>query len=113
MSLTDAAHELALSMGRRGAAIAAQLERAALSIPTNIAEGYGRSSRREYLQFLSIAVGSLREVETLALVAKRRGYGNPKLVEQVLALADETGRVLYGLTRSLSLKAAKVRKWPG
>lgn len=51
-----------------------QMRRCAVSIPSNIAEGAGRSSSREFLRFLSIAIGSLAELETQVEIAKRIGY---------------------------------------
>jgi four helix bundle protein len=97
---------------RTRAFLASQLERAAVSIPANIAEGYGRSSRGEYLQFLSFAAASLREVETLTLIAKRNGLARNESVTEVLPLADETGRVLHGLRKSLRRTADSAQKWP-
>jgi four helix bundle protein len=79
-----------------------QIQRAVMSIPANIAEGYERNHRKEYLQFLFIAKGSLGEVETHLLLAKDLGY----LAETEYAFIDEkrktTSRLLKGLIKSLS-----------
>ena len=83
--------------------LTSQLRRAALSVPCNIAEGYGRRGRGEYLQFLGYARGSLREVETCILFAVSMGFGGP--AEGLLALCEEIGRVLYGLEESLKRKS--------
>lgn len=80
--------------------LTSQIRRAAVSIPSNIAEGHGRRSRKEYAHFILIAVGNLREVETRLSLAEML-YGtkvNPVLIE----LCDEIGRIAHGLTRSLS-----------
>lgn len=53
--------------------LAAQMRSAAVSVPANIAEGYGRNNRREYLQFLAISIGSLQELETHLLIAEELG----------------------------------------
>lgn len=77
-----------------------QLQRAAVSVPANIAEGFERRSTREYLRFLAIASGSLAECETHLLIATRIGMlSEPQeaLVEQV----REVGRILRGIERSL------------
>ena len=55
-------------------ALSSQLRRAAVSVPSNIAEGYERTHRKKYLQFLSVAKGSLGEIETQLLLAKDLGY---------------------------------------
>jgi four helix bundle protein len=76
------------------------MRRAAGSIPANIAEGNGRFSRQEYLRHLSIANGSVRELEThLELAA--RNYGRTANIETALELALEVCRLLGGLVRAL------------
>lgn len=113
MSLVDAVHQLVRALSHRDSHLATQLTRAAVSVPANIAEGYGRSGRGEYLHFLSIATGSLREVETLALVARRGDARTAVAADRVLSIADETGRVLHGLRKSLAPKNKKAQRWPG
>jgi four helix bundle protein len=84
--------------------LSAQSRRAAISLPSNISEGHARQSTREYLQHVSIALGSLAELETQILVAVRLGYLDPKGVEPLLALADSLGKMLHGLQKSLRNK---------
>ena len=82
--------------------LVSQIRRAAVSVPANIAEGYERNHRKEYLQFLDIAKGSLGEVETLLHFANDLRYlsgDNFLLIEQK---RKETARLLKGLIRSLS-----------
>lgn len=79
--------------------LTSQLRRAAVSIAANIAEGYARSSRKEYLQFLSIAQGSQAELATLLMLAKRI---YPAIdVEEVLESNVRVGRMLTRLRQSL------------
>ena len=78
-----------------------QLRRAAISIPSNIAEGQGRQSTREFLNFLSIARGSLFEVETQVLVANRLQYLQAAQRDNVLSTTQEIGKLLNGLMKSL------------
>jgi four helix bundle protein len=77
-----------------------QLRRAAVSIPSNIAEGSARKNRNEFLQFLHIARGSLSELETQMMIAVEQGF----LTQGESALEDvaEVGRLLNGLIRSLA-----------
>ena len=84
--------------------LAAQIRRAAVSIPSNIAEGHARTSTRDFLRFLSIAAGSLAEVRTQLLLARRLGFIPQDTSTSLLARLDETGRTLRGLTRSLNAK---------
>jgi four helix bundle protein len=76
-----------------GYGLSQQMRKAAISIPSNIAEGYGRKYRAEYDRFLSIAYGSLLELETQFLLAKDLGYvGMHQTVESLL---KEVGSMLY------------------
>jgi four helix bundle protein len=81
--------------------ITSQLRRAAVSVPSNIAEGYGRDSTGSYVQFLKIAQGSLKELETLLLVAERVAVAPPGSTDTLLDQCDAAGRMLNGLIRSL------------
>ncbi len=78
-----------------------QLRRTAVSIPSNIAEGYGRTSTGEYRQFLGHARGALWELETQILISRDLGYLNDPEMERLLDLATEIGRTLHGLLSSL------------
>src|SRR5438876_464818 len=78
-----------------------QARRAVVSIPSNIAEGQGRASTKEFLHHLSIARGSLLELETQALVAQRLGYLQSEVAERLLISAAEVSRLISGLARSL------------
>jgi len=78
-----------------------QVRRAVVSILSNIAEGQGRSGDREFLQFLSIAHGSIREVETQLLISARLGYSAQHDIEQVMEQAAEVGRLVQGHIRRL------------
>ena len=79
-----------------------QVRRASVSVPANIAEGQGRSSTREFAHYLSIAHGSLREVETHLLIASRLHYCPESLLTAMMEQAAEVGRLLHGLMRSLA-----------
>jgi len=82
--------------------LTSQVRRAAVSIPSNIAEGQGRRSRREFRRFLRVAHGSLREVETQVLLAERLHYLDTDTKGQLMRMSSEIGRLLNGLVRSLS-----------
>ena len=82
--------------------LTSQIHRAVVSIPSNMAEGHGRTSTSEFLHFLSIARGSLCELETQILSAERLSYLSGDVRDDLLRQADEVGRLLRGLTRSLS-----------
>ena len=81
--------------------LTSQIRRAAASIPANIAEGQGRSSRGEFKQFLGYARGSLYELETHLLVAHNLGYLPASDRYFLIEHVHEVGRVLNGLLKSL------------
>lgn len=81
--------------------LSSQARRSAVSVPANIAEGYGRDGRGSYVHFLKIAQGSLKELETHIEVAERIGLIDAGLCESLLADAETTGKILRGLIRSL------------
>lgn len=83
-----------------------QIRRAANSVHSNIAEGNGRFSRPDYLRHLSIASGSLRELESHLHVASRR-FGMSREFEKAFELCVVTGKLLGGLTRSLKPQPSK------
>jgi four helix bundle protein len=81
--------------------LTSQLRRAAVSIPSNIAEGQGRLSRGEFKQFLGHAKGSVFEVETQLLIARDLGYLNELTTKTLIDQVKEVGRILSGLLSSL------------
>lgn len=81
--------------------LTSQTRRAAVSIPANIAEGYGRDSRASYVNFLRIAQGSLKELETHLILASRVGITSQESVETMLDEADQIGRMLRSLISSI------------
>jgi len=85
-------------------ALTSQLRRVAVSIPSNIAEGQGRSSRKEFLYYLGNAKGSLSEVETQVLIARKLDYIDDEVSNSLLNLSAEVGRILNGLLASLRNK---------
>jgi len=85
--------------------LTSQLRRAGVSVPSNIAEGYGRGSRKEYVQFLCISQGSLKELETQVILAQRLNYRSEAAAEGLLGLSEEVGRMLGALIRSLRIRA--------
>ena len=82
-----------------------QLQRAVVSIPANIAEGHGRKYTKEFLRHLSIAKGSLAELETHMQIAQRLEYIKKEELNRILSKTDEISRMLTGLHKSLALKA--------
>lgn len=81
--------------------LVSQARRASVSVPANIAEGAGRRTTGEFIQFVGIARGSLAELETLFVVAGRLGYLEDSVLEHLLIDVAEVGRMLTGLMHSL------------
>lgn len=81
--------------------LASQLQRAAVSVPANIAEGRSRQHNKEFIQYVSIAYGSLAELETHIEIAKRLGYIAADTAVELIDKTSTIGRMLNGLRRSL------------
>lgn len=79
-----------------------QMQRCAVSIPANIAEGYGRTHRGDYLRFLSIAKGSLAELETYLVILERLGFAQRDEINEVWTCSQIVGRMLTRLIASLN-----------
>jgi four helix bundle protein len=82
--------------------LSSQIRRAAVSIPSNIAEGQARKSTAEFLNFLSIAQGSRAEVETQTLIAHRLGYVTENQITEIMSLLEEISRMLNTLRAKLN-----------
>ena len=109
MALAKEVHRLAgLMRGRDRAALADQMRRAAISIPANIAEGNGRSSRADYVRFLWIAAGSLAELESHLELARDLQLLSPGSLKPVQGLVRDTGRLLTRLIQALRRNEAPV-----
>jgi four helix bundle protein len=84
-----------------------QLQRAAVSIPSNIAEGHARESTKEYLRYLLVSRGSMAELETQLLLYQKLQHLSQEDVEHALIVSDEIGRMIRGLHKSLTKKLNK------
>jgi four helix bundle protein len=81
--------------------LCSQIQRAAVSIPANIAEGHAIGSTKDFARFLGIAQGSLAELETHLLLAERMKYGNPIEIGSILSRCGEEARMLRALRKSV------------
>src|SRR5437667_9746068 len=98
MDLVDVIYEITKTFPKEERfGLAAQLQRSAVSVPSNIAEGHGRDHLGEYLHHLSIANGSLMELETQFAIASRRQYIDQAALGHGLNLSGDVGRLLGGL----------------
>lgn len=79
-----------------------QIRKAAISIPSNIAEGQGRISSREFRQYLSIALGSLAEIETQLIIAKEINYLSSEELNPLLSILDRIRKMTKGLSKTLT-----------
>ena len=83
-------------------ALSDQIRRAVISIPSNIAEGQGRNSSKEFIHFLSIAKGSKAELETQLLLCMRINYLKELEIEKAMSLVEEVGKMLHSLQKRLT-----------
>ena len=98
MELTDEVYHLARLLPKEELfSLSDQVRRAAVSIPSNIAEGYGRQTEKEFKQFLSVARGSVFEVETQLYICIRQNFFSDEEANKALSLCDEVGRMLTRL----------------
>jgi len=81
--------------------LTSQIRRASVSVPANVAEGYGRDSTGFYVHFPKNAQGSLKELETHLVLSQRLELANPKVADLLLTQAGAIGRMLRALTRSV------------
>ncbi len=79
------------------------MQRAATSIPSNIAEGAGRNTGSSFKQFLTIAIGSAHELETQIIISKKLGYINEENYNLIIADLTSIQKMLYGLHHSIKL----------
>ena len=84
--------------------LTSQMRRCAVSVPSNLAEGHGRSSTREFLQFIAISFGSICELETQLLLSHRLKYTKVSDLEIILCLLTETSKTMRGLQKALKAK---------
>ena len=106
MDLAELCYRLTSGFPRREIfGLSAQLRRSAVSIPANIAEGYGRDSTGSYLQFLKIAQGSLKELETHLILSTRLGFAPEEEVDAALSRCSTIGKMLRSLIRSIQRPA--------
>lgn len=82
--------------------ITSQIRRCAVSIPSNIAEGYGRKGKGEYVHFLHIALGSARELDTQLIIALRVELAKPNYIESVITDVDEIQKLLVSSINKLT-----------
>ena len=86
--------------------LTSQMRRAAVSIPSNIAEGHGRLGSKEYRQFLGVARGSNFELQTQLEIARALGDGDPRLLDEVEGLSHEVGKMIFGILKAIEVKAS-------
>lgn len=103
IDLVEAVYGLSAAFPREAVyGLTAQIRRAVVSVPSNIAEGQGRWNTGEFIQFLGIANGSLREVETQLYIAVRLKFVTQDAADPVFHHAAEVCRLIYGLKNSLT-----------
>jgi len=105
MTLSVLCYELTKTLSKEEMyGLVAQIRRAAVSVPANIAEGHGREQMRPFVQFVRVAQGSLKELETHLLIAEQVGLLHSDALAGAYAVIDEIGRMLRALIRSLQDK---------
>lgn len=113
MDLVEACYKITASFpASERYGLASQMRRAAVSIPSNIAEGHCGRSTRPYLNHVSIALGSHGELRTCLEISDRLGYLTSGVKPPLFALSDSVGRLLYGLHHALEKRVQQSDQTP-
>jgi four helix bundle protein len=108
MQLTVAVYQLTQGFPRKEQfGLTNQMRRSTVSIPSNIAEGQGRTSAGEFRRFLGVARGSNCEIQTQLEIARALNFGKPGLIDEVESLSNEVRKMLFGLMDSIKAPAGK------
>jgi four helix bundle protein len=105
IELTEKVYQLVKSfLNEELYALTSQIKRCTISIPSNIAEGYGRKSTKNYIQFLRISRGSLFELETQLIIANKLNYITDKeIADTIFNLIEEEGKMLNSFIKKLDI----------
>ena len=110
MEMTIALYQIVKKLPKEETyALGDQMRRAAISIPSNIAEGFGRNSKKEYLQFLYIANGSVYELETQLLLCVQIKYLTEVEIQPLISLLSEIGKIIMTITKKLTLNTSTTK----
>ena len=102
LDLTEAVYRITQPFPREELyGLTSQMRRAAVSVPSNVAEGHARGSTGEYLYHVGVSLGSLAELETQIIISQRLGFLPPDAATAALDQCDPIGRMLHGLRGSL------------
>jgi four helix bundle protein len=108
MALAESCYLLTRDFPREEAfGLTSQIRRAAASVPANIAEGHGRENTRSFVQYLRIAQGSLKELETHLLLAERVGTASQTVISAPIGQCEAVGKMLRALIRALQRRSGE------
>lgn len=110
MEMTIALYQIVKKLPKEETyALSDQMRRAAISIPSNIAEGFGKNSKKEYIQFLFIANGSVCELETQLILCVHFKYFTEQEILPIINLLDEIKRIIMTITKKLTLNTSTTK----